>query len=929
MQHVSRFTLTLLLAASLAGAAWAKDAEYKRSDANFYWKGDVLKVNPNAVILTQGTYKEENGSYFTAAKKNEPKEVYVQVINDWVEPITPPDMPASLGVAPDAMQIREVLGDVQVALPASPTVFAPASNNMDIPNGAVLKTGANGSAAVLMGGVNSIRLVPNSQTSVQQAVTADSRATVVNLTAGAVFSKVGKRIGEKQDYQVKTPNGVAAARGTDFVTVALPVRTDVWIAQGTVQLDQPDGKLVGSVSSEGTGGLKIIRFPLMPNATEAMTASSQTMTMAMDFIPTVNLKLKALKDKLAGGGTLTANEKEYLKRIRLIPCLIKLALVVPPPAPVVPPPAALPPIDVNVRTDGKVDFQGATLTLVELKAKLADLGKATPHQPIVVKPATQAEGKTVKKIQTYCETSKLKQVTVDNSIADKAAADKKAADKAAADKAAADKRAAAEQAAADKKAATEKAAADKIAADKAAADKKIADKAAADKAAADKKAALAKAAEDKKAAAKAAADKAASDKAAADKIAADKKAAADKVAAEKKAVAAKTAEDKKAAAKAAAEKLAMDKANADKAAADKAAADKKAALAKAAEDKKAAAKAAADKAASDKAAADKIAADKKAAADKVAAEKKAVAAKTAEDKKAAAKAAAEKLAMDKANADKAAADKKAADKAAAEKAIADKKAAAKAAADKIAAEAKLPPIELGVHADGKVEFQGATLTQDELKPKLEEIAKNTPGQPIVIVKKEKLPKGDTTKIVSLVHSAKLTSVTVSKAVPTSAAPAPAPAPATPTPPPANQQPPAMDLPLNIEVLPNGKVKFDNATYTINELKPKAHEVAKSLSDQAVVIKASDKVSNRQIKKVVAVFEEAKFKSVTVAKEESKPSLMATRPVNLAPLPPPSSESSSPAASDDSAKTKHPTTTTKPAPTEPAAPFSNGPGDTVP
>lgn len=841
MQHVSRFTLTLLLAASLAGAAWAKDAEYKRSDANFYWKGDVLKVNPNAVILTQGTYKEENGSYFTAAKKNEPKEVYVQVINDWVEPITPPDMPASLGVAPDAMQIREVLGDVQVALPASPTVFAPASNNMDIPNGAVLKTGANGSAAVLMGGVNSIRLVPNSQTSVQQAVTADSRATVVNLTAGAVFSKVGKRIGEKQDYQVKTPNGVAAARGTDFVTVALPVRTDVWIAQGTVQLDQPDGKLVGSVSSEGTGGLKIIRFPLMPNATEAMTASSQTMTMAMDFIPTVNLKLKALKDKLAGGGTLTANEKEYLKRIRLIPCLIKLALVVPPPAPVVPPPAALPPIDVNVRTDGKVDFQGATLTLVELKAKLADLGKATPHQPIVVKPATQAEGKTVKKIQTYCETSKLKQVTVDNSIADKAAADKKAADKAAADKAAADKRAAAEQAAADKKAATEKAAADKIAADKAAADKKIA----------------------------------------------------------------------------------------DKAAADKAAADKKAALAKAAEDKKAAAKAAADKAASDKAAADKIAADKKAAADKVAAEKKAVAAKTAEDKKAAAKAAAEKLAMDKANADKAAADKKAADKAAAEKAIADKKAAAKAAADKIAAEAKLPPIELGVHADGKVEFQGATLTQDELKPKLEEIAKNTPGQPIVIVKKEKLPKGDTTKIVSLVHSAKLTSVTVSKAVPTSAAPAPAPAPATPTPPPANQQPPAMDLPLNIEVLPNGKVKFDNATYTINELKPKAHEVAKSLSDQAVVIKASDKVSNRQIKKVVAVFEEAKFKSVTVAKEESKPSLMATRPVNLAPLPPPSSESSSPAASDDSAKTKHPTTTTKPAPTEPAAPFSNGPGDTVP
>ena len=145
----------------------------------------------------------------------------------------------------------------------------------------------------------------------------------------------------------------------------------------------------------------------------------------------------------------------------------------------------------------------------------------------------------------------------------------------------------------------------------------------------------------------------------------------------------------------------------------------------------------------------------------------------------------------------------------------------------------------------------------------------------------------------------------------------------------------MELPLNIEVLPNGKVKFDNATYTINELKPKAHEVAKSLADQTVVVMAHSNASSRQVKKVVAILVEAKFK-VVVAKERPqdslKPSLMATRPISLAPLPPPSSETATTTAApseDDSVKKKQLTPSTPSAPSEPAAPFANGPGDTVP
>jgi biopolymer transport protein ExbD len=429
MQHAIRFNLTLLLAFGLCGAAWAqapgKQAEYKRSDMNFYWRSDVLKVDPDAVIITQGNYTQKGDSYFVTIHKKAPQKLYIQVVNDWIEPITPPDMPASLGVAPDAMQIREPQGDVQVAFPSAPATFLPATEGMTVPNGTVVKTGANGTAAVLFGGVDSARLIPNSAAAVQQTVTATSRSTEVDLTAGAVFSKVGQRIGEKEDYQVHTPFGVAAARGTDFVSIAMPTRTDVWIAQGTVELDAPDGKLVGTVKSLGTGSLKIIRYPLMPDMHQAMMASAETMTTAMNFIPMVNLKIKALRDKIAQGVKLTARELDYLGRIKKVPCLIELELVPPPPvekpvllpvpavpattaAPAPTAPASSAPLEITVLGDGNANFAGATLNFTELKQQLIKILKTNPNQAAVVNATKDVPDRLVNNVTTVIAGSPAK-----------------------------------------------------------------------------------------------------------------------------------------------------------------------------------------------------------------------------------------------------------------------------------------------------------------------------------------------------------------------------------------------------------------------------------------------------------------------------------------------------------------------------------------
>jgi len=337
MPYLSRSTPLALLALWLAFPAGGNAAEYKRADANFYPPGAVLKVDSSAVILDAGEYRQKGDSYFTSSHRKAPAEIYIQGVHEWLEPITPPSMPASLGIASDAMQIRETQGDVQVALPTNPTSFAPATEQMSLPDGAIVKTGANGSAAVLFGGVNSVRLASNSQATVQQTVTPALRTTRVNLTSGVAFSKVGLRPGEKQDYQVQTPFGTAAAKGTDFVCLVLPARTDVWVAQGTVQLTGPNGQIVGSVKASGKGPLQLLRFPQIDDARQSLTADAETLTMAMNFIPMVDLKIKALRDRRAQGTKLTAQEVTYLGLIKHVPALIKLALVEPPAPPPAPP----------------------------------------------------------------------------------------------------------------------------------------------------------------------------------------------------------------------------------------------------------------------------------------------------------------------------------------------------------------------------------------------------------------------------------------------------------------------------------------------------------------------------------------------------------------------------------------------------------------
>ena len=381
----STFALTAVLSLSLSAKTAEKQSQYMGDDAHAYFKADVLRLDPEAIILPESavTFRLEdlNKIYSVPARKNPKQAIYLEKFTQWIEPITPPSMPANLNIPLDAMEVREPQGEVQVALPTAPAAFNNVTDGMIIPNGSVLKT-SNGTVAILFGGVDSARLAPHSQAAVQMTVKPGARDAEVDIHAGIVFSKVGQRIGEKESYAVKTPFGTASAHGTDFVTVALADRVDVWVAQGTVELIAPDGRKIASAESDGKGQLKVMRNPVAKDAEAALTESSQSLTPLLAFLPMANQKIKTLYDRMKGGAKLTPTENNYLARIRKVPSLTRLTFI-PPPTPPPAPVSVTPPPVVHPRHVPKVKAAASkpVVAVAEEKSPAKPTGPVTTPDP--------------------------------------------------------------------------------------------------------------------------------------------------------------------------------------------------------------------------------------------------------------------------------------------------------------------------------------------------------------------------------------------------------------------------------------------------------------------------------------------------------------------------------------------------------------------
>ncbi len=323
----------LLLLASASVAVAATKNEYKAADANIYLPADAQDSEP---ILSKGV-THTGDSYFVMGKKKAAPVVYVEDKREWLEPLSPPDG-TPLDIKPDAMDLRDVQGDVSVQGPGG-GAFVPATEKMPLINGAVVKTGAGGTAVVLFGGVASTRFSPNSEAAVQQNITPAERSEQIDLRVGIAFAKVGTLVGQKNDLKVITATATAESHGGDFAVAQMSNRVDLFLASGAAKLTA-NGKAMKAVA------LGITRAPVLADKAVAAAADAETLGAIFNFIPTANTKLKALRDSLGSGAQLSKAQKAYVARIVRVPVLTKLAYV-PPPAPPAPvattPPAAAKP----------------------------------------------------------------------------------------------------------------------------------------------------------------------------------------------------------------------------------------------------------------------------------------------------------------------------------------------------------------------------------------------------------------------------------------------------------------------------------------------------------------------------------------------------------------------------------------------------------
>ncbi len=85
---------------------------------------------------------------------------------------------------------------------------------MILPSQSIVSTGENSTVAAVMGGLHSVRLVPQTDASFSQSKEKLECKSEVSLTKGSLFAEVNKRKGMTQNFQIKTPAGTASATGS-------------------------------------------------------------------------------------------------------------------------------------------------------------------------------------------------------------------------------------------------------------------------------------------------------------------------------------------------------------------------------------------------------------------------------------------------------------------------------------------------------------------------------------------------------------------------------------------------------------------------------------------------------------------------------------------------------------------------------------------
>lgn len=142
----------------------------------------------------------------------------------------------ALQAAPEPGNVTVAVGEVTVIAPgeAEPRPLA-AGDRVAV--GSVVKTGAGARAVIVMTPRSAIRVAENTELTIETVEAgANPPKVTVDLRDGSLGAMMKPEDGQIIDFQIRTPSGIAAARGTFFAVVVEDGVGFAQVREGRVEL---------------------------------------------------------------------------------------------------------------------------------------------------------------------------------------------------------------------------------------------------------------------------------------------------------------------------------------------------------------------------------------------------------------------------------------------------------------------------------------------------------------------------------------------------------------------------------------------------------------------------------------------------------------------------------------------------------------------
>lgn len=220
------------------------------------------RIDPKAVIISPANYNKIKGGKFAVTLDQEgkaPEVVYLKTTLNWLKN-DPPLKTEFLSTEVGQINVRSVQGTVEAKVPDS-GAWVVALPGMALPIGSIIRTGEDSKASVQLPGLQSVIAGQDATFALEQTATENKVKTQLKVDQGTLFIKSAKFKGIPHDFSIRTPLGIAAARGTEYLTSHEDRTSVICVVEGEVKVLKDNQEQVANLNVKSEGELLFQAIP--------------------------------------------------------------------------------------------------------------------------------------------------------------------------------------------------------------------------------------------------------------------------------------------------------------------------------------------------------------------------------------------------------------------------------------------------------------------------------------------------------------------------------------------------------------------------------------------------------------------------------------------------------------------------------------------